>query len=82
MVSRLEFALRKQPIDVQLTVHINNLINTAGKSRIIVEFKRVLSGGASTNNNVNTIIDYYGVEDVKGFFLLVYGWEFDKRIVK
>ena len=80
MVNRLIFPLQKQPIPVQLTVHINNLIVSYSKEVIINDFKDSLNGETPNITKVSDLIDYYGVEDCRDFFQLVYGWKFKEVI--
>ncbi len=77
MDNRLTFPLARQPIAFQLTIHINNLIAGEGSGRVLQEFKDALYLGTdSSMYHVNNIIDYYGEDDCKDYFTLVYGWEF------
>lgn len=82
MVHRIEFPMDKKPIAVQLTVHINNLLNTYPNSKkvIIQEFKDVLiKGDEPYSGYVKRIVHHYGRRNLKKWFKDIYGWEFEKQ---
>lgn len=77
-VVEVGFALKTSPVDVQLTVHVNNLLNTYG-AQVINEFKDKLNNPESVGGQqITQLINYYGIEVVKNWFTLIYGWDFKK----
>lgn len=79
-ILHVHFPLRDKPLDVQLTVHINNMLNCYGKD-VIKEFKLQLNDPESQDiqsRQIVNIINHYGIENVKQWFEVVYGWEFKK----
>jgi hypothetical protein len=78
-VINVHFPLRDKPLDVQITVHINNVLNCYGKT-LIKDFKEKLyNPEIESNRLVNRIIDHYGIENIKQWFSLIYGWEFTEK---
>jgi len=73
------FAMIEKPIDVQITIHINNLILTYG-TNIIGEFKDYLYypdlfvGGFQ----IKQLCNHYGDDKIKNWFGVIYGWDFKK----
>jgi len=76
------FSLSKMPVDYQLTVHINNLLSTYGK-KIIQEFKAALYEQDNPEIYhsiiIIRIINHYGIDKVKAWFTLIYGWNFTQK---
>lgn len=77
------FPLSKSPIDVQLTIHVNNLFNcgSGGKDYWVIMFKDALKSIGNANNapdRVEQIIRFYGIRKVRTWFNMVFGWEFEK----
>ena len=75
------FAMLDKPIDVQLTIHINNLINTYGKD-LIKEFKLKLYNPENDyhgGQQIKQLVNHYGLDTVKNWFTLIYGWDFTQK---
>jgi hypothetical protein len=87
----LKFKLTGEPIDIQLTVHINNILNSnwthwshinrdvrLGILRSYVQdpHKSPLKG--SVGARIHQLMDYYGEHYVQRYFETVYGWTFEE----
>lgn len=82
------FPMMKSPVDVQLTVHINNILNTYPDMNKIVfdEFKqRIYNNNISVfspmDRTIQQLINHYSPARFKAWFKLVYGWEFKEKNV-
>lgn len=82
------FPLSKSPVDYQLTIHINNLLNTYPEARkyILDSFKeRLCKSNIPTSIKsdlvIQQLIDFYGQRRFRAWFKLVYGWEFKRKSV-
>jgi hypothetical protein len=74
-----KFALLNQPVDYQITVHINNLIITYGKY-IIKDFKSHLYEPNDLSGLVvRQLCDHYGIDKMRQWFTLIYGWDFTEK---
>jgi len=76
------FPLGQQPLDYQLTIHINNLIQTYNPTLIIKLFKEKLYNPEMLNEplhgiRIRQVIVFYGVERCRQWFTNVYGWDFN-----
>jgi hypothetical protein len=76
------FALMKDPVDVQLTKHITNLLVTYGPDGLN-GFRYYLHhpGKIDTSGmfvRSRELINYYGYEKCRQWFTLIYGWEYEK----
>jgi hypothetical protein len=75
------FPLSRQPVDYQLTIHINNMLNAYGPS-VIKQFKEHLYNPESIGGvQIKNLINHYGLDAVKGWFTLIYGWDFTEQKV-
>lgn len=89
---RAVFPLAQQPVDYQISVHVNNLLLTYsnGKQGNLIR-KRMVAGIKATLTNpekmsqgtegvrITQLIEYYGVEKMREWFTMVYGWSFDQK---
>lgn len=77
------FPLALQPLDLQITIHVNNLINTYGSKAIVKEFKTLLNDPPLIEESrfgslvIRQIIRYYGISKMREWFTLIYGWQFE-----
>lgn len=74
------FALKKEPLDVQLTVHVQNYLLTFGAGSI-GSWKELLNNPEKMNDEslplmVRQIVSHYGAKNVQQWFTTVYGWTF------
>lgn len=82
-----KFGLMNSPVDVQLTVHINNMFHTWGKNQTIQAIKHEYGmtqtdlsfGQANALKRFDDINSYYGEKIVRQWFTLIYGWKFKRR---
>lgn len=78
------FPLASQPQDLQITIHVNNLLNTYGK-HVTKELKHILNNPEQLEDYqfgslvIRQLIRYYGISKMRQWFALVYGWTFDKK---
>lgn len=86
------FLLSQQPISYQISIHVNNLLLTYsnGKQGNLIR-KRMVAGIKATLTNpekiangtegvrITQLIEYYGVEKMREWFTMVYGWSFDQK---
>lgn len=85
----LKFKLTGEPIDIQLTVHVNNILNsnwngwTHLNKNIRLEILKVHVKGAnkspvkgSVGARMQQLMDYYGEHYVQRYFETIYGWNF------
>ena len=82
-VVAVDFPMFSRPVDVQLTIHINNLLSTYGSKTILAVFKDFLYNPENMNNfshdaRLGQMINYYGVEACQDWFASIYGWDFKK----
>ena len=88
------FPLAAQPVDYQISVHINNLLLTysVGKQaglhrrRMVASFKALLEKPEELDSGlhgvrITQIVRAYGVEKMREWFGLIYGWEFKNEKV-
>lgn len=79
------FKLTNEPAAIQLSVHINNILNTEHYGRdtslsIIKAYltnpenKRPMKG--SINWRIRQLCEYYGIQFIRDWFSLVYSWSF------
>lgn len=60
------FQLHKEPLDYQLSVHLDNLINTYNRAHIEAGLAMVLSGvdirESAPTRRLNDLLNYYGTD--------------------
>lgn len=87
LLSRI-FPLALEPLDVQITIHVNNLLNTYGNNAI-KEIKHLLNNSIEVEEYnfdelqigslvIRQLIRYYSVSKMQSWFKMVYGWSFEK----
>lgn len=79
------FALCKSPAAFQLTIHVNNLIQTYDKTNIIKAFKGYLKNPETlltdmSEVRIRAIINHYGIPTCQKWFTDIYGWNFTKKV--
>jgi hypothetical protein len=75
------FPLMKQPVDYQITIHVNNMLNAYGKS-VIKQFKEHLYNPEAVGGiQIKRLVNHYGIDAMRDWFTLIYGWDFTEQKV-